>query len=229
MKLFLHSDLASNNNKFTLDNYISGVWKLLSFSFTNNIFNVNNHNNKIYFTEASTSRTATLTNGYYDINELKTEITTQMNSVSSSTFSITLDTKTRKYTFTNSPVTNFYFTFGTNTTNSARKLLGMNKTDGTSSTTQTSDKPIDLNTCQNIFITINEDNNTDINGLSFFNASLVINGVGEFGQTLRYNNNDNFDQYVRFRNTKTLIINFHDSNNNNIDLNSEYQIILQKV
>ena len=124
----------------------------------------------------------------------------------------------------NSPIPSF----GTNTSNSARKLLGFNETDGTSSTSQTSDIPVDVNTCKNIFITFQEDDNTDISGLSFFTSSVVINGLGSFGDIVRYNNNDNFDQYVRFRNTKTLTIKIHDLNNNNIDLNSDYSIILQK-
>ena len=228
MKLFLDSRLATNN-KFKLDNYISGTWKLLSFSFTNNIFNVNNTNNKIYFTEVSTARTATLTNGNYDMNELKTEIQTAINNVASATFSVSLDTKTNKYTFTNGSSASFYFTFATNTSNSARKLLGFNANDGTTSTSQTSDIPVDLNTYQNIFVKITEDDNRDILGLSFFTSSLVINGIGSFSDIVRYNNNDNFDQYVRFhKNTKTLTLKIHDLNNNDIDLNSDYSIILQK-
>ena len=228
MKLYLDSTLATNN-KFKLDNFISGTWKLLYFSFTNNIFNVNDTNNKIYFTEVSTERTATLTNGYYDVNELKTEIQTAINNVASATFTVSVDTKTNKYTFTNGSTTNFYFTFGTNTTNSARKLLGFNANDGTTNTSQTSNKPVDLNTYPNIFVKIQEDDNTDILGLSFFTSSLVVNGTGSFSDIVRYNNNDNFDQYVRFhKNTKTITLKIHDLNNNDIDLNSDYSIILEK-
>ena len=225
-KLYLNSTLATNN-KFTLDNYISGRWKLLSFCFTNNIFNVNDNNNKIYFTEGSTERTATLTNGYYDMNELKTEIQTAINNVASVTFTVSIDTKTNKYTITR-PSGNFYFTFGTNTTNSAKKLLGMNQSDGNASSSHTSDKPVDLNTYPNIFVRIQEDNNTDVLGINFFNSSLVINGTGSFSDIVRYNNNDNFDQYIRLRNTKTLTLKIHDLNNNDISLNSDYSIIFEK-
>ena len=58
MKLYLHSSKASNNI-FTLDQTINGSWKLLHFSATNNLFNVNDTNNKIYFNDG-TDKTATL-------------------------------------------------------------------------------------------------------------------------------------------------------------------------
>ena len=63
--LYLDSN-KSNNNKFALDNPINDKYKLISFYFTNNIYNINDTNNKIPFIENSISYTATLTNGYYD-------------------------------------------------------------------------------------------------------------------------------------------------------------------
>ena len=226
MKLYLHSSKATNN-KFTLDESISGIWKLQSFCFTNNLYNVNDTNNKIYINENGTDYTITLTNGYYDANDLKTHLQTQITSVISGTMTVSTNSNTNKFTFSNTIT--FYFTFGTNTTNSARKLIGMNAVDGTTATTQTSNNPIDLNTRKSIFVEICEDNNRDIVGINYFQQSFLINGEGGFGDIMRYKNTDNFNQFVKFRNTKTLEFSFHDINNNSIDLNSDYEIILEKV
>ena len=58
----------------------------------------------------------------------------------------------------------------------------------------------------------------------------MINGIGQYGEILRYIDNDNFNQYIKFsKKIKQLDISFFDINNNNINLNSEYQIILQKI
>lgn len=226
MKLYLHSS-DTTNNKFKLDEPISGLWKLQSFCCTNNIFNVNNNNNKIYINENGTDYTVTLTNGYYDFNSLQSHLQTQITSTISGTMTVTTDSNTNKYTFSNTIT--FYFTFGTNTTNSARKLIGFNQIDGTTSTTQTSDNPIDLNNHKSFFINISENDDRDIIGTSYFNTSLFISGEGGFGDIIRYKNVDNFNQFVKFRNTKTLEFSFHDINNNTIDLNSDYEIILEHV
>ena len=225
--LLLHSD-KSNNNKFILDKRIEGYYQFKSFVATNNIYNVTNDNNQVYVNENGTDYTITLTNGYYDSSDLTTEFQDKLNSTLSGTVSITLDDNTNKFTITNTLP--FYFTFGSNTTNSARKLLGFNANDPLIFvTTQTSDNPIDLNPCKNVFISITEDDNRNVEGIDFFNCSLIVNGTNEFGGLMRYVDVDNFVQVVKFKNTKQLTVSFHDANNNSIDLNSEYQIIFVKL
>ena len=225
--LFLHSDKAFNNI-FTLDKKIVGEYRLLSFVSTNNIYNVSDNNNKIYWTENSVDKITILTNGHYNYVDFKSHVSTQLNNTGSGTVSVTFNENTRKFTITDT--LSIYFTFGTNTSNSARKLLGFNESDGTPSLfTQTSDTAIDLNPCKNIFINIKQDNHKNIEGIDFFNSSLVINGIGEFGEILRYIDVDNFYQITKFRQTKQLKVSFHDATNNSIELNSEYQIILLKV
>ena len=225
--LILDSNKATNNI-YNLDKKIEGRWRLLSFVSTNNIYNVNDNNNKIYWNENGGNLTTTLTNGCYNYTDFATHLSTQLNASASGTITISFNENTRKLTISND-THNFYFTFGTNTSNSARVLLGFNETDGTNSTSQTSTNPIDLNTYKNIFINIKQNNNRNVEGIDFFNTSFVINGTGTFGDTFRYINNDNFSQYVKFRNIKQVEITIHDLNNNSITLNSEYQLILQKI
>ena len=226
-KLYLHSSKATNN-VFNLDKKINGSWKLLSFHMTNNLYNVSNSNNTIYIDEGGIERVITLNNGFYDINSLKTELTTSINAITSGTFTITIDTDTRKYSF--SSTANFGFTFGSNSSNSARKLIGMNATDDSQATSHSSDIPIDLNAHKNLFIRISQDDNNDVLGLSYFHTSLAINGAGSFGDLYTFVSDDNYDQYVRFKqNTKKLEISFHDVDNNTVELNSDYAILFEKV
>ena len=56
----------------------------------------------------------------------------------------------------------------------------------------------------------------------------MINGNGGFGEIMRYIDNDNFHQYINLKNTKQLNITIHDKNENIINLNSEYCLILKK-
>lgn len=226
--LFLDSNKI-NNNRYTLDNRISGVYKLLSFVSTNNIYNVNDTNNKIYFRVGPFDLIATLTNGFNDINDLKQNIEDAINNSALlyGTWSVSVDTKTNKFTITSTA--SYSFTFGTNTNNSSRKLLGFNEEDTSSGTTQISSNPADLNYCKNIFITFLEDDNRNIKGIDFFNASFLINGTGSFGEILRYIDENNFQQYIRLKQVKNLNIRFYDENINPINLNSEYQLVLKKV
>ena len=226
MKLCLNSENASNNI-FTLDHRIKGVWQLISFCCTNNIYNVTENNSKIYFKENGIDLVGTLATGYYDMNDLETNISTAMNAVSAGTITVTVDGNTNKYTINDT--LNYHFTFGTNTANSARKLVGMNAIDGSNAMSQTSDAPIDLNRIKNIFINVNENDDRDVFGSSYFSSSLVINGCQDFGEKMRYINRDNFDQFIKVKNTKRIELAFHDINNNSVDLNSDYQIIFQKI
>ena len=225
-KLYLHS-VNSTNNTFDLDKKICGSWKLLSFNMTNNLYNVDNTNNKIYIDEGGTDRVITLTNGFYDINSLKTELTTEINNICTGTFTITIDTNTRKYTF--SSTGNFGFSFGSNIENSARKLIGMNASDDSQTTSHSSDIPIDLNKHKNLFIRIREDENNDVFSVSYFNTSLAINGNGSFGDLYTFTSDDNYNQLVRFKHTKKLKLSFHDVDNNIVALNSDYAILFEKV
>lgn len=220
--LILHSD-KSDNNQYALDKRIEGIYRFKSFVATNNMYN----NNKIYINENSIDYEISLTNGYYDATDLTSHLSTKLNDGLSGTVSVTFDTNTNKFTFTDTLPINF--TFGTNTSNSSRKLLGFNAVDGTASTTQNSDVPVDLNPCKNIFLTITEDDNRNVEGIDFFNCSLVVNGATGFGEIMRYIDVDNFTQTLKFKRTKKISISFHDASNNNINLNSEYQIILQKI
>lgn len=228
MLLCLKSSNLNTNNQWKLDKPITGLYKLVAFVSTNNMYNVNDTNNKIYLNESGNDLTAILTNGYYDAIDLRSEISSKLNSVCGGTVTVTFNSNVRKYTITNT--NNFYFKFGSNTSNSARKLVGFNASDGSNNTTHTSDNCIDLNTYKNVYINIKESDDRNIYGMNYFSTSLVVCGDGNFGELMRYKPNEHFDQYIKFsKSVKILKIRMHDADNNDINLNSEYSIILQKI
>ena len=226
--LLIDSNDLNSDNQLTFDNKIQGDYQLETFVFTNNLYNVDDTNNKVYINENSNNLTATLTNGFYDSNDFRTQLQTQMNAVCSGTISITLDDNTGKLAISND-THNFYFTFATNTTNSARKLMGFNQSDGTNASSQTSDIAMDLNTHKCFFVNIEENNNKNIDSPSYFNTSLLIQATGSFGETARHIKNDNFNQYVKFRNEKKIKFKIHDKSNNTLDLQSEWFMVLRQL
>ena len=225
MKLLLSSKKLRNNT-FFLDESINGKYRLLSFTATNNIFNVNDNNNQIYITEGTTPYEITLTNGYYTIDELKSHLQDKMSASLTGTITITINDITNKFTITDT--NSYYFTFGTNTNNSANALLGFNETDQTLSTSHTSDNCVDLNSVKQIFINITQNDDRCVKGIDYFSTSLIIQNDSNFGELFRYIKNDNFEQFVKFNNTKSLEIKIHDLDNNDIELNSDYILIFEK-
>ena len=224
--LYLNSNTATNN-KFALDEPINGVYQLEVFACTNNIYNVNDTNNKIYLNENGSNLTCTLTNGYYLTTEFKNHVSDTLNNTTTGTITITLDENTNKLTITNTLL--FYLTFGSNTSNSANKLMGFDATDGANALTQTSNQPIDLNTYKNIFMDIKQNNCKNITGTNYFNTSLCINSNVDFGEKIKCVNQDYFNQQICFNNTKQINYTFHDKNHNEINLNSEFEILTQWV
>jgi hypothetical protein len=109
-------------------------------------------NDKIYVDDG-TLYTATLTEGVYTPSTLATEMQTKINAAYTpdNNFTVTLSALTYKYTVTHS-ATNFELAFGTNTTASARKLMGFNEADTGLGLTHTADNIYDLGHNETIFV-----------------------------------------------------------------------------
>ncbi len=113
---------------------------------------------------------------------------------------------------------NFGFQFATNTTASARKIIGYNLADKTEATSSTSDNVIDLNPIKSIYIDFQADVRKDI---EFSNnvVSLAINDTSDFGSIVRYKLNENYHQKLKFHYEKEVKFRFYDQDFNNINLN----------
>lgn len=218
-------------NLITLDESLSGIYKLILFTTTNNLYNITDNNNKIYVKINLVLKTATLTNGSYDSTDLKSHMETILTALeASTTFTITLDSNTNKYTFTS--IGNHHsFEFADNTTNSARKLLGFDEenTLGASFIT-TSTNGIQLSPNKIIYMRLREEDNQLVQGQNHFLASFFLYDNSSFGDVFRYENDKNYIQSVKFNRNKNLTSRFYDENWNDIDLNgSDWTLILQRI
>jgi len=113
-------------------------------------------NDKIYIYVATVLYTATLTEGVYTATSLNAEMQTQMNAAYTpdNNFTVTLSALTYKYTFTHSG-TNFQLTFATNTTATARKLLGFDEEDTTAGLSVEATNVYNLGHSENLYIISN--------------------------------------------------------------------------
>lgn len=111
-------------------------------------------NDKIYFTSATVAYVATLTQGMYTVSALTTHVQTQINAAHTpdNNFTVALDNvTTKKFTISHASVA-FTLTFATNTTASARGLLGYNETDTASATSHVADVRYNLTHDSTIFV-----------------------------------------------------------------------------
>jgi len=166
---------------------IKGV-KISKISIPNSWYSVmTGINDKIYFTE-TTNWVATLTQGVYTFADLATMISTAMNTAytTDNNFSCTFSSLTYKYTVSHS-ATNFSLTFGTNTTASARGLMGYSATDTGAATSHIANNLANLNYSDNILIKSRNlsGRNAYINGVKK-NIIFPLKCNGNFGDWLMY-------------------------------------------
>ena len=224
MKLVLKSEGrkvgSSSLGRFDLDDIVSGRFKLVGFYMTDNIYNVTTKNNKVY----TSAGTYTIPVGYYPtaLDMAKTI------EDSGDGYTITQHSRTNKLTFVS---TSFSFTWGTNKTNSARKLLGFTEQDTASNTTHTSDIAPDICPHKVIFVDIDQVRRKSINSPNYFSTTFALSGSSSFGGVLRVTKNDSFSQYIHFdKNTRHIGYRFHDADGHELDLNgSEWFMILESA
>ena len=217
MKYIIKSSNVSNNI-VNLNKYFKGHYKLSSFCFTNNIYNVNSNNNILPYQEGATYTAITLSEQFVDGNDLATDIASKINAVSAGTATATYNDNTGKFNITNT--TNFYLKFGDVSTNTCNNLLGFNQSNTTDGTSVTSDNSSDLVPFKTIFIDIKEDKSKNILDENNNNNTFMIQGVSNFGELFIYNpvNMDIEPQYALFHSTKRLEIRFYDENENELTL-----------
>ena len=94
-------------------------------------------NQTLYWTSNSTNYSANIATGStYTTATLATAITSAMNGAQSNSYTCTYSNTTQKFTIAEGGSYTFKFTFATNTTNSARQLIGFLAVDGTLATSQ---------------------------------------------------------------------------------------------
>lgn len=191
----------------------AGTYTVENIQLPNCIYTVNSNNNKIYYYD-TINRTATLTNKFYTARELANEVQTQLNTTSSgvNSFTVTYDKKSSKFTI-EADSTTFYFTFGTNTASSARKLLGFNKLDGEANSSHTSDNLINLSEPKKLLVQINDIRNYFLSNSS---CTLIIERCGLPNDIGWYAENELIQLRER---TSTITVKVIDIDRNSLDFN----------
>ena len=214
-----------SNGCVLLDDKIKGDYRLIQFTMTNCMYNINELNNQIYINEFGVGdHIIEIDEGYYYPDDLVNWLTTN------TIFTTTFNQITRKFTFDIGGST-FKFTFGSNTLNSANKLLGFDEEDqNTYLTSHTSTNCIDMNPNKMLFIRILEDHKRQLQGNKYFTSSFFITGNTEFGDVLNYNQTEkNFDQICQFTDIKNIRWKIHNEKNEELTLDTDFILILEKI
>ena len=224
---------VSNDFKLNLQENLSGTYEFASFNMFNSLYNVvAGENDKLYVEHSvDGNNTLTLTPGFYTAAELDTELTTQLDSISAVTYTITFDVKTGKYTFTPSSG-NFAFKFLTNTADTCRFLIGKNGVDDVLGATQVSDTVANFILHDNIIIKIGQDNNQHLTLPDGTEASLMVPvDIASFGNVINYRRNQSYPQFLTFSSViASLDIQLLDENGGLLPINGiEWTMSIKKI
>ncbi len=139
---------------------------------------------------ANSNETFTLTNGSYTRSQLATELQTQLATSGNWVVNpvVSIDLKTLRYTIDETGGgTNFQMMFGTNTTDSARILLGFSEADTSAATSAVSDQASDTSPIKYVFMTIKQSNSDLFESKNYFTSTFSIyDSQSSFGENLRY-------------------------------------------
>lgn len=225
-RIIKSSDLTTSS-KLALRDDISGNWSLYYFSMTNHLYNVTSENNVVYG-DLGGAFSFSIPPGSYSYVDLTSQLQTQLNVVDPGNFTVTYSLITGKYTVTNS-TNNWYWTFGTNTTSSAYKLLGSLATDSTSALAWTSDVTADLISRPVFFIEFREDVDRRFVDSDHLTASFMISSDSLFQEAIRVDNMNSPTQDITFKLTKNLTVHFLDLSGNALDFsNHDWFLVLKK-
>lgn len=211
-----------------------GLYKILEFSFTNSLYNVNSYNNTLKIDEYTvsstpiTSYTITLTKGSYSYSSLATHLQTQLNASLSGNITVTYSSSTGKYTIVND-TNDMKIKYSGST---CLTLIGFNdSSDSSQSTSLTSDNVADLISIKNIYCIIAEDKTKDIFDIDSFRASCYFfDKDSTFGDLFKCINSDDFgNRLLNLGQTKQITYQLFDQNQNQIELSTEWIMILENI
>ena len=177
-----------------------GTYELLSFNSRNNVYNVDDSNDEIYFDEGAAELGPVLIpHGYYTTEAaLAAAIKIVMDVASGTTYTIAFNALTNLYTFTPAAGT-FAFNWGTNILQPiANLLLGFDHVDGVLAATQVSTQGVDLDPHSNLLVDITEDSLKNVTLVNGTEHSLIIPLVGGYGDEIDGLKNQTFNQTVNF-------------------------------
>ena len=201
--------------------------QLLSYEIANTIYNINNNNNKLKFTENTGASTiiATLTNGSYSSSSLASHIASVMtaNTANGITYTTVYQSTTFKF-LTIASILNFRFDF----TNAYNPYLQMGYDEGqitSYATTSTSTNAIRLDICCGL-LEIDILNNIETTSPSV-NCSWLLEIPGAGNVQSKYINSTYFHSLdVSSSTLRSMNIRIKDMNNKTLDFNGSNCVFL---
>jgi hypothetical protein len=231
---FLVINSADRNNvldptsdfKIDLPYKLQGIYQMFNIIFPNSMYNVDSTNSTIYFNDGTANRTCNLPEGFYSTSDITAAIKTAMEGVSTTTFTVTLDSATQKLSIAGS--TPFSLTFGTHTTNSIASTIGYKNVDTNTASSHVADYIIDLSYPRMLLFTINGRKNVvTTKGIDATMAVAINANSTEF--ITEYVVKD-FAMQVQLDNDTTLAVSVADEYGDTLDLNgANWQMILKRV
>lgn len=226
----------SQSYNISLEENLNGTYELATFSMSNNFYNVvTGENDKIYLNHSvDGNRTATLTQGNYTGSTLATMLKTVMDAAMATiTFTVAYSSSTGKITFTPSGGT-FGFRFSSNSSQTARYVIGKNAVDDSNGASQVSDNPIELSLHKHICIKIAQDSNQHVTLSNGVEASLIIpidDSVPFNEGIIQYQRNKGFNQLLTFGSQiSSLDITLYSNDGDNLPVNAtEHTFCLKKL
>lgn len=216
------------NNAYKPKEFMDGDYELVEFSCPNGFYNIHSNNNNIPVQQVlpTVIQNVSLTKGFYTAEELRSHIESRLQSVIAGTFSVSYDSKTGKYTITDS--TEFRFNDAAET--GCLDVLGFD-TGGDYATSQTSVRPVNMTPYEDIYIYISEDKirnvvRSDTKHYSTFHIPLQQT---DFGGLIRYRRQSDEPQHMRVSSERYLTFTFLDKNDKSIDFNDmDWKLVLTK-
>ena len=186
-------------------------------------------NDKIYFYENSTAKSATITAGQYTSSTIASAIKTVMDTASGghNTYTVTFASSTQKITFSASNA--FYFQFASNTSASARRIMGFDAEDTASGSSVTSTNAIDLTGTHAVYIAIPEAEHNLRKSGGPLRSSLYVPLNVDVNSFQNLAQSGDFQQILTFDRETALSVKLYDDDGNDLSLNGvEWSMLLQK-
>jgi len=210
----------------------SSTYEMLSYHSVDHMYNVEvGVNDKVYFDEGAGLLTGTLNPGAYTTEALMlTEIVRALDAAGGVTYGgSSFDVATGLYSFVPNAGT-FGFLFASNTTASARRLLGKNAVDDVQADPIPSDVVVDLRLHSNIFIKIPQDGNKHVTLLDGTEYSLMVPLNNMFGEEIHHRKQQHYQQFLTFvTNISAMDIELYTQDGVALVNAPDYELILRKV
>jgi len=223
---------GSHDFRIGLPETLEGCYGVSLIQIPHTFYTIRSGHNTIYFYENSTSKTATVTPGYYSSSTIAAAVKSALDTASGghNTYTITYSSSTKKLSASASNA--FYFEWSADTGNGCWRQLGFTQgTDTTSGTSVTFPNVIDLVGAHFITVEIRQAQSYTLStGTSSSNWGIVVPIDVDYGSYLLQKTTD-IAQRIQFSSrTKHLNIRVLDEEGASLDLNgSNWTVVLSPL